>query len=95
MTRTSSSSRVVTEKYLEEKFNEKLEPYVTKDYLDKKLRENTKGIIDVINEISGRQMEIMLQIQAEIKDFKHDIRTHDIRLNDHDVRIETLEKAVN
>ena len=88
---TKKPSKLVTEEYLDEK----LEPYVTKVYLDKKFNKKTEEIIEVVNEISARQTEILLQIQSDISDFKEEVRTHVVRLDDCDVRIEHLEKAAN
>lgn len=68
---------------------------VTESYLEEKLSKNTTEIIEVIHEVAGRQTEIMFQILEEIRGTKQDTRNHDTRLNDHDVRIEKLEKTAN
>jgi len=94
-----TTDKVVTKKYLDRKldemFDKKLKPYTTKDHLDERLRKNTEEIIDVISEGFNTQGQILQDILEEVKSIKLDQRTHNIRLNDHDVRIEKLEKSVN
>ena len=72
---------------------------VKKRYLDEvldiKFAQNTKEIIEVMNEGFSAQGEIMTQILDEVKEIKLSLRNHEIRLNAHEVRIESLEKAVN
>lgn len=65
------------------------------EVLDKKFEQNTKEVIEVMNEGFSAQGEILTQILTEIKDIKLDVRKREIRLNHHDAKIESLEKAVN
>jgi len=83
--------KLVTEEYLDKMLDEKLSLYTTKKDLDKRSEE----IIDVINEGFTAQGRIMTKILDEIAGIKLDSRRAQIKLDDHDVRIETLEKAVN
>jgi len=83
--------KLVTEEYLDKMLDEKLSLYTTKKDLDKRSEE----IIDVINEGFTAQGRIMTKILDEITGIKLDSRRAQIKLDDHDVRIETLEKAVN
>jgi len=61
----------------------------------KDLDKRSEEIIDVINEGFTAQGRIMTKILDEIAGIKLDSRRAQIKLDDHDVRIETLEKAVN
>ena len=79
--------KLVTEEYLDKMLDEKLSLYTTKKDLDKRSEE----IIDVINEGFTAQGRIMTKILDEIAGIKLDSRRAQIKLDDHDVRIETLE----
>lgn len=95
MIKKARKDKLVTEEYLDRKLDEKLDEklsfYATKKDLDIR----TEEIIEVINEGFTAQGQIMTRILGEIADIKRDSRKTQIRLDDHDVRIETLEKAVN
>ena len=91
MIKKARKDKLVTEEYLDKKLDEKLSLYTTKKDLDKRSEE----IIDVINEGFTAQGRIMTKILDEIAGIKLDSRRTQIRLDDYDVRIETLEKAVN
>jgi len=62
MPKKISPNKAVTEEYLDAK----LEPYVTKDYLDKKFAVHTDEIIDVVKEITSRQTDILLSMQQTL-----------------------------
>lgn len=61
------------EDYLDDYFDEKLEPYVTKDYLDKKLKEQSSEFRQYIDTMIGYQIH-QIQIFMEQMDERYVLR---------------------
>jgi hypothetical protein len=72
---------------------------VTESYLDKKLSaefdKNTGEIMDIVKDLYQMQDKKLDQILQGIGDIKKDVRKSEVRLDNHDVIIERLEKHLN
>lgn len=95
MPKSTYLDRPVTEKYFDEKLEEKLDKkldeklskYATKKDLDRRSEE----IVETVKDLFNAQNSILENIQEDIKAIRMDQRQHGIRLNDHEVRLESLE----
>ncbi len=86
MHKKTLSPKFVTEEYLDEKLSQ----YATKKDLDTRAVE----IIEVMNERFDSVGYMLSKILQEVKDITSTTRKSHIRLDDHDVRIEKLEKSL-
>ena len=63
----------ITRKILEDTLNKKLEPYVTKDYLDQRLKEQSSEFLQRLESLMEHQMN-QLQIFMEQMDERYVLR---------------------